>query len=199
MRKFVVLVAATVALSGCARIPFLSSTLPAPEPILDMSSPLYGPNFLHIATSSNLWEIQSSRLALQVSANPGIRSFAEMIIADHTQFAGIMAAADKAADLGPPPPEALMPFDQAKIDQLRATPVGSFDVAYRNMQIAAHQQAIQLFQTYAASGDNSVIRAMAAQAIPMLERHLAAAEALQVAPSAAPLPLPPASPRGERG
>jgi len=165
-----------------------------------MSSPLYGPNFLHIATSSNLWEVQSSRLALQVSADPAVRSFAEMIVADHTLLAGQMAAAGKAAGALPPPPEALMPVDQAKIDQLRATPAASFDAAYRDMQIAAHQQAITLFQTYAAQGDNPILRSMASRAIPMLQKHLAAAQALPIAP-AAPLssPPPPTVTHGERG
>jgi putative membrane protein len=167
---------------------------------LDMSSPLYGPNFLHFATSANLWEIQSSRLALQVSANPAVRSFAEAIIADHTLLAGQMAAAAKAADIGPPPPEALMPMDQAKIDQLRAAPATSFDASYRDLQVAAHQQAISLFQNYAAQGDNSILRTMAARALPMLQKHLTEAEALPVQSITPPTyPAPPATTRGERG
>ena len=197
MRK-VALVFAAAAVSACAQNPFLSSA-PATSPF-DMSSPLYGPNFLHIATSANLWEVQSSRLALQVSADPEVRSFAEMIIADHTLLAGSMAAAGKAAGALPPPPEALMPMDQAKIDQLRATPATSFDSAYRDMQIAAHQQAITLFQTYAAQGDNPILRSMASRALPMLQKHLAAAEALPVGPAAPlPSPPPPTTTHGERG
>jgi len=195
MRRFGLLLAATVAVSSCARNP-----QPLIEPALDMSSPLYGPNFPHIATSANLWEIQSSRLALQASANPAVRSFAEMIIADHTLLAGQMAAAGKTAGVLPAPPEALMPLDQAKIDQLRATPATAFDASYRDMQIAAHQQAISLFQTYAAQGDSLILRGMAARTIPMLEKHLAGAQALPVA-AAVPSVYPPptTSQRGERG
>lgn len=199
MRKAVLAIAAMVAISGCAFNPFRSSRTP-PAPALDMSSPLYGPNFLHIATSSNLWEIQSSRLALEVSANPAVRSFAEMIIADHTQLAGIMALAGKAAGTLPAPPEALMPFDQSNMDKLQGTPAGSFDATYRDMQVTAHQQAIALFQNYATEGDNPVLRAMASRTLPMLQKHLEAAEALP-AISAAPVPYPPPahSSRGERG
>jgi putative membrane protein len=197
MRKVALLFAAA-AVSACAQNPFLSST-PTTSPF-DMSSPLYGPNFLHIATSSNLWEVQSSRLALQVSADPAVRSFAEMIIADHTLLAGNMAAAGKAAGALPPPPEALMPMDQAKIDQLKATPAASFDATYRDIQITAHQQAIMLCQTYAAQGDNPILRSMASRALPMLQKHLAAAQALPIGP-AAPLSSPPplSTTHGERG
>jgi putative membrane protein len=197
MRK-IALVLAAIEVSACVRNPFASS-VPISSPY-EMSSPLYGPNFLHIAASANLWEVQSSRLALQVSADPAVRSFAEMIIADHTMLAGDMAAAGKAAGALPPPPEALMPFDQAKIDQLRATPASSFDVSYRSLQIAAHQQAISLFQTYAAQGDNPILRAMASRALPMFQKHLAAAQAL---PVSALTPVgavpPPTTSRGERG
>ena len=195
MRRFALLLAVTVAVSSCAH-----NLQPLTEPAFDMSSPLYGPNFLHIATSANLWEIESSRLALQVSANPAVRSFAEMIIADHTWLAGNMTAAGKAAGALPAPPEALMPLDQAKIDQLRATPATVFDGSYRDMQVAAHQQAISLFRTYAAQGDNPILRTMASRTIPMLERHLAAAEALPVT-TAVPSAYPPSttSQRGERG
>jgi len=195
MRRFALLLTATVAVSSCAHNP-----QPLAGPAFDMSSPVYGPNFLHIATSANLWEIESSRAALQVSANPAVRNFAEMIIADHTLLAGKMAAAGKAAGVLPAPPEALMPTDQAKIDQLRATPATAFDASYRDMQVAAHQQAISLFQTYAAQGDNPILRAMASRTIPMLEKHLAAAQGLPITaavPSA--YPAPTTSQRGERG
>lgn len=198
MRKAALLFAGMAVLTACARNPFLKSTPPAAA--FDMASPLYGPNFLHYAASANLWEIQSSRLALQVSGDPAVRSFAEMIIADHTRLAGTMAAAGKTAGTLPPPPEALMPADQTKVDQLQSLPAASFDTAYRDMQVAAHQQAIALFQNYAAGGDNSTLRSMASQAIPMLQKHLAAAEALPVG-SVAPLAAPPSvrASRGERG
>ena len=194
MQRFALIFVAAAVLPSCSR-----NALPA-ESAFDMSSPLYGPNFLHFATSANLWEVQSSRLALQVSGDPAVRSFAEMIIADHTRLAGTMAAAGKEAGALPPPPEALMPTDQAKIDQLKATPAGSFDSAYRAMQITAHQQAIALFQTYTAQGDNPVLRSMASRALPMLQNHLAAAQALP-ATSLAPVPAPAVQPpqRGERG
>ena len=195
MRRFALLLGAAVVLTSCAHNP-----QPLGTSRLDMSSPLYGPNFLHIATSANLWEVQSSRLALQVSGNSAVRSFAEMIISDHKLLAGQMAAAGKTAGALPPPPEALMPMDQARIDQLRATPAASFDAVYRDLQIAAHQQAITLFQTYAAQGDNPILRSMASGAMPMLQKHLAAAQALPVS-AITPLtyPAPPTTTRGERG
>ena len=192
MQKIAIVAVAAALAAGCA-------TQPAPEPMpvvpaVDVNSPLYAPMFLQMATSSNLWEIQSSQLALQKSTNPAIQSFAQMIIADHTMLGQQMMAAAQSAGL-PPPPQVLMPEEQQMLAQLQAAPAGaSFDMAYRDAQVMAHQKAIGLFQNYSASGDNPTLRATAAQALPKLQQHLATAQALAIAP-----PAPPPIGAGERG
>lgn len=201
MKRIALLLAAAAVASSCAQ-----TSPPAPPPPADTTSLLYGPNFLQTAGSANLWEIESSQLALQISANTAVRGFAQMIIADHTQLGGQVAAAAQAAGL-PPPPQVLLPADQAKLDQLRNAGPNLFDTNYRDMQVAAHQQAIALFQNYATGGDNPVLRNAAAQALPTLQKHLAAAQALMVVPTPGPPPPPPPAPppppppvrRGERG
>jgi putative membrane protein len=77
-------------------------------------------------------------------------------------------------------------------------------MAYQQAQIQAHQNALTLFQNYAASGDVPAIRTAAGQAIPTIQSHLSMAQTLQVAPPPPP-PPPPAPPpppvrrSGERG
>jgi len=134
---------------------------------------------------------------LQVSANPAVRNFANMLIADHARMSQALAAAATAARLTPPAP-ALLPAQQATLDQLRTTGP-NFDAAFRGVQIGAHQQALQLMQNYAASGDVPVLRNAAQQAIPIIQSHLSQAQMLSVT-TALP-PPPPPSPRqpGERG
>ena len=191
MKRIALVLAATALVGACAQNP-----PPPVVPPVDVTSPLYGPTFLQTATSANLLEIQSSQLALQMSQNPSVRSFAQMIIADHQQLGAQMAAAAQSAGV-PPPPPALSPDDQARLSALQAAGPG-FDMAYRDMQVAAHQQAIGLFQNYATSGDNPVLRGTASQALPALQRHLAAAQAIVLTPP--PPPPPPLPPRpGERG
>jgi putative membrane protein len=198
MNRIVFLLMASAAAAGCAR------TQPAVAPVeavaaapaVDVNSPLYAPMFLQTAASSNLWEMQSSEIAHPRAISSAIHSFATMITNDHTALGAQMMAAAQAAGL-PPPPQALMPDDQQMLAQLQAAPTGTFDVAYRDMQVAAHQKAVNLFQSYAASGDNPTLRATAAQALPKLQQHLAMAQALQV--SVAPQPAQQAPRPGERG
>ncbi|HYI42597.1 MAG TPA: DUF4142 domain-containing protein [Sphingomicrobium sp.] len=196
MKRIVLLLMASAAATGCARTePAAAPVAPvAAVPAVDVNSPLYAPMFLQMAASSNTWEIESSQLAHQMGRSPAVHSFASMIIADHTLLGTQLMAAAQAAGLTPPPP-AMLPPEQAMLDQLRAAPPGTFDVAYRDAQVMAHQKAVTLFQNYASSGDNPTLRAAAAQALPKLQQHLAMAQALQVTAAA-----PPAQPRtGERG
>jgi putative membrane protein len=194
MRKLGILLGGAIALAAC-------STNPPPPPApVDLNNLLLAPGFLAHAGSANEYEIEASQLALQASANPGVRNLANVIIADHTAMGQQVAAAASSAGLTPPPP-ALLPAEQSMLDQLRASGTGpSFDMAYQQQQIMAHQQAIGMMQGYATSGDVPALRTVAGQAIPVMQKHLAMAQSLQAAPPPPPPPPPMRAPRpGERG
>jgi putative membrane protein len=197
MRKLGFLLGGALALAAC-------SSNPRPVAPADLNNPLFAPGFLAQAASGDQFEIQSSQLALQASQNAAVRNFANMMIADHTRLSQAMGAAAASARLQPPAPT-LLPAQQAMLDQLRSSGTGpSFDMAYQQAQIQAHQNALTLFQNYAASGDVPAIRTAAGQAIPTIQSHLSMAQTLQVAPPPPP-PPPPAPPpppvrrSGERG
>jgi putative membrane protein len=80
------------------------------------------------------------------------------------------------------------------LEQLRTS--APFDLAYRDAQIAAHQEALQLHQNYASGGDHPALRAVAARAVPVIQGHLAHAQTLAAPPPTGTMP-PPRS--GERG
>ena len=197
MRKLAILFGGSALVASCQTPP------PPPPPeaaamMIDPNNPLFAPGFMAQAASADQFEIQSSQLALQMSTNPAVRNFANMLIADHARMSQALAAAATAARLSPPAP-ALLPAQQSMLDQLRTTGP-NFDAAFRGVQIGAHQQALQLMQNYAASGDVPVLRNAAQQAIPIIQSHLSQAQMLAVA--AAPPPPPPAPPArrpGERG
>jgi putative membrane protein len=196
MRKLAILLGGALALAAC-------STTPRAPAVVDVNNPLLAPGYMAQAASADQAEIQSGQLALQASQNPGVRQFANMIITDHTRSSQMIAAAAASAHLAPPPPT-ILPAQQAMLDQLRAAGTGpAFDMAFQQAQIQAHQQALALHQNYAQGGDVAALKAAAAQIVPVVQMHLQAAQALQVAapppPPPAPPPPPPARRSGERG
>ncbi|MGE5563612.1 MAG: DUF4142 domain-containing protein [Bacillota bacterium] len=196
MRKLAIMLGGAIALAAC-------SSNPRPAEPVDINNPLLAPGFMAQAASANQFEIQSAQLALSASQNPGVQSFANMLIADHSAMGEQMAAAAAAAHL-PPPSPTLLPAQQAMLDQLRAAGTGfAFDQAFQQAQINAHQQGIALMQNYSTGGDVAALRTLAAGAIPVMQRHLSMAQSLQLMPPAPPPPPPMAAPppgrAGERG
>ena len=195
MRKLGILLGGALLLAGCA------ARTPPPPP--DLNNTMLAPGFLVHAASANQFELQSAQLALQSSQNAGVRNFANVLIVDHTALGQQVGAAAAAAHL-PPPPMTLLPADQAMLDQLRAAGTGySFDQAFQQDQIQAHQAGIALMQGYSTGGDVPALRSVAAGAIPVMQRHLAMAQSLVITPPAPPPPPPPPPPpvrrSGERG
>ncbi|MGZ2411310.1 putative membrane protein [Sphingomonas sp. F9_3S_D5_B_2] len=199
MRNLAILLGGAIALAGCS-----TSTPPAEAPpppaAVDMTNPLMAPGYLAMAASSDQLEIQSGQMAQQMSQNPQVRNFGGLLVADHTRTTQLLASTAQSAGITPPPPT-LLPEHQAMLDQLRSAGSGpGFDVAFKNAQIAAHQQALQLHQNYAASGDVPALRAVAGQAVPIIQMHLNQAQMLNVnMPAPPPPPMPSTGRAGERG
>jgi putative membrane protein len=195
MKRLLIAIGTGTLLSACA------STAVAPEgPVVqavDPSSPLAAPTYMQMAASSDLFEIQSGQLAGQMSQNPAVRGFGNLLVAHHTHTSQTMVSTAQAAGLTPPPP-ALLPPHQAMLDQLRAAGP-NFDVAFRDIQVQAHQQALTLHQNYASGGDHPALRTVAAAAAPIVQQHLSAAQTLNVAPPPPPLPANTVGRAGERG
>jgi putative membrane protein len=126
---------------------------------------------LRTAASSNLFEIESSRLALGKTQSNAIKEFADRMVGDHTRAAN--RARQVLAEMGAtPPPAMLEPAHQQQLDALKAAANPQFDRAYVEAQYTAHVEAIALMRDYARTGDNEGLRALAAEILPALQSHL---------------------------
>ena len=196
MRKLAILFGGAALLAACQNNP---PAPPAAAVAVDPNNPLMALGYMEMAGSSDQFEIQSSQLALQASQNPMLRNFAKMLIADHTRSTQMVVATAQSAGLTPPPPT-LLPQHQAMLDQLRAAGTGpSFDMAFQQMQVTAHQEALTLHQNYAASGDVPALRTVAGQIVPVVQGHLQQAQSMQVAAPPPPPAMPSTGRSGERG
>lgn len=200
MKKLAILLAATAAISACATNDDMAATEPmAPvAPAVDPNSPLAAPMYMQMAASGDQFEIQSSQMALQMSQNPAVQSFARLMIAHHQSMSQNLMTAAQSAGLASPPP-ALMPQHQQMLQQLQAAGP-NFDQAYKDAQIMAHQQSLELHQGYANGGDVPALRNVASAAVPVVQQHLASAQNLNVMMMQPPAPAADGTQRaGERG
>ena len=78
MRKLAIMLGGAALLAACQSNP--PPPPAAPAAVVDPNNPLFAPGFLAQATSANLFEIQSSQMALQMSGNPAVRNFANLLI-----------------------------------------------------------------------------------------------------------------------
>ena len=126
---------------------------------------------LRTAASSNLFEIESSRLALARSSSNAIKEFADRMVRDHARAAN--RTRQVLAEMGGSlPPVVLEPPHQQQLDVLKAVADPQFDTAYVEAQYVAHVEAIALVREYARTGDSERLKALAAEALAVLQSHL---------------------------
>jgi putative membrane protein len=127
--------------------------------------------YVAMAGASDMYEIESSRLALQRSQRADVREFAQMMIDHHTRTTQTVSDAARRDGLMPPPPR-LMPAQRTMLRQLERTRGGAaFDRAYLNQQLTAHQQALALHRNRARIGRGALSQA-AATAVPIVQQHI---------------------------
>lgn len=116
-----------------------------------------------------MFEIESSRVALQKVPQGPVADFAQQMIDDHTAAGEKMMAA--AQQDGVTPPAAMTEAHQSKLDQLAALDAQAFESAYITAQAAAHQEAVALFTAYSTEGQDGALRTFAAETLPTLQEH----------------------------
>lgn len=129
-------------------------------------------DFVRMAGASDLYEIQSSEALLETTQNAELRRFAQMMIDNHGETTSSITAAARSAGLTPGEP-ALDAAKTTMVEELRAAEGPSRDMVYVTQQVTAHEQALALHRAYARDGDQPALKAAAASAVPVVERHLA--------------------------
>ena len=130
--------------------------------------------FVEMKAQADMFEIAMAEAALQKSTHGEVRRHASIIQADHNKA---MLDAAQASPIKPMSTQ-LDARHQQMMAQLNAASGSDFDRLYTEMQIAAHQEAIQLHQNYANQGQNAALKQVASMHLPILQQHLALTLAL---------------------
>jgi putative membrane protein len=133
-------------------------------------------SFVDNASAKGIAEIEAGKLALEKGTAQDVKTFAQQMIDDHTTANEKLAGIATAKKLEVSDRATLM--DMAKSMILQVRDGESFDKAYANNQVVAHEQTIELFREYSEKGDDAEIKAFAKETLPKLEAHLKHAKEL---------------------
>jgi len=152
-------------------LPLSAQTDVSPPSQGELQAAMIGPQaFADRAASSNMFEIRTSELALQRGRSEAVRAFAEKMIADHAAAGDQMTAA--ATEDGITPAAQLMPDHQEQLDRLSTLDATDFDAAYLGAQLAAHTEAVTLFEGFSDQGEDGALKGFATELLPKLREHL---------------------------
>jgi putative membrane protein len=141
-------------------------------------------DFVDSAAAGGIAEVETSRLALEKSSSADIKAFANMMITDHSKANDELAALAKKHDIKVPDSTTLVKQAKEKILDLRDE---SFDAAYANNQVKAHEDTLSLFKKEADTVTDdrtkgaTELKGFAQKMLPALEKHLDMAKKLQAA------------------
>jgi putative membrane protein len=134
--------------------------------------------FVKTVAMSDMFEVESGKLAADQAGSAKVKSFGEKMEDDHAKTTDAIEEIIDDEDIDVTLPDELDREHQAKIDQLKDLSGDSFDRAYIPMQVSAHEKAIDLFQVYADGGENAALKQWATATLPALKGHLDEAKQL---------------------
>jgi putative membrane protein len=122
------------------------------------------------AALGGLAEVKLGKLAEDNGSSEAVKTFGTRMVAEHTKAGDKLKewAAQEHITL----PTDLAPKDQATYDRLSKLGGAEFDRAYAQDMVKEHQQDLRDFQREANHGNDDVIKAFAAQTVPMIQQHL---------------------------
>lgn len=134
-------------------------------------------DFLENAAQSGAAEKEGSKMAQEKAKNPDVKAFADKMIQDHTKVSEELAALAKSKGYTPPTePSMLM---KAKLKTLSLTDDGFDEMYVDHIGVAAHEDAVKLFEEAAKDAKDPEIKAFAEKTLPALQEHLKMAQTLQ--------------------
>lgn len=138
-------------------------------------------NFVEKATLSNMFEIESAKLALERSKVQPIKDYAQAILDAHTASSSELAPLASAALVTAP--TQLDSGFQSQLKQLQDASVEDFDDRYLDQQTEVHENTASLLKDFSANGKDAQLQAFALKMLPVVEAHLTQAKALDDSPA----------------
>ncbi len=129
--------------------------------------------FVKGAASGGMFEVKSSELAGDRATSADVKKFAEHMVRDHGKANKELM--DLCSKKGIEAPKEMQPQDKTAIEKLSSLQGAEFDRAFMKAQLAAHKEAVALFEEEAKNGKDQELRSWAEKTLPTLRDHLSMA------------------------
>ena len=136
-------------------------------------------DFVDDASAKGVAEVEAGKLAQEKGVAADVKSFAQMMVSDHTAANEKLKTIAQKKSLEVSSYPQLMDKAKAMILELRSAK--SFDQAYANNQVKAHEATIELFEKEASDGKDADLKKFASDTLPKLKHHLDEAKKLAAA------------------
>jgi putative membrane protein len=132
--------------------------------------------FATTAAADGMAEVNAGKIAQQKAVNPRVKSFAAMMVADHSKANDALASLAKAKNITlPAAPDA---DAQKKADELSKKSGKGFDKAYVAAMVEGHKKAVKLFTDASQNCKDPDLKTFAVNTLPTLKMHLDSIQAI---------------------
>jgi len=122
------------------------------------------------AANGGMAEVALGKLAQTKAANAQVKSFADMMVTDHSKVNDELTAIAKTKNITlPAAPDA---DHQKKLDDLSKLSGKDFDKAYVDAMVDGHKKTLDLMQNAAKNCADADLKAFAAKTAPIVQTHL---------------------------
>lgn len=133
-------------------------------------------DFVEDASAKGVAEVEAGKLAQEKGTAADVKAFGAMMVKDHTAANEKLKSIADQKKLEVSTDAELLDKAKAMILDLRSAK--SFDQAYANNQVKAHEATIEIFEDEIKNGDDGQLKAFATETLPKLKAHLEQAKTL---------------------
>lgn len=145
-----------------------------------MGTPMTDQQFVDFAGQTDMVEANLGQLAQNVADAQAVKDYGQMLVTDHTKdFSDLHTAAQQASLTVPDAIDAKN--NKAMIDPFQKLKGAAFDRHYIHDMVEGHTKAIAIYKKEATDAKNPAIQQYAQNALPVLQKHLDGAKALEKA------------------
>lgn len=139
--------------------------------------------FVDFAAQTDMVEANLGQFVQNAGSSDSVKDFGQMMVTDHTKDYGQLNDVARQASLTVP--DAIdKEHNKQMIDPFQKLKGAALDHRYAQEMVAGHTKALAMYKKEAESAQNPALKTYAEQAVPVLEKHLDAAKAMEKAKGA---------------